>query len=91
MHELNVGKTVDLNRARRERAQPFEVVRAELLPFLQDRFNPNVVDALADQAELAMVAKRKSAAIPARKGALPATGTVNASTSVQTTSPSLRK
>jgi tRNA(Ile)-lysidine synthase len=32
---------------------PRNRVRAELLPLLQDRFNPNVVDVLADQAELA--------------------------------------
>ena len=32
MHELDIGKTVDLNRARRERAQPLQVVSAELLP-----------------------------------------------------------
>ena len=31
MHELDIGKTVDLNRARRERAQPLQVVSAELL------------------------------------------------------------
>jgi tRNA(Ile)-lysidine synthase len=32
---------------------PRNRVRAELLPFLQDRFNPSVVDVLAGQAELA--------------------------------------
>ena len=32
---------------------PRNRVRAELLPLLEDRFNPNVVDVLADQAELA--------------------------------------
>ena len=32
---------------------PRNRVRAELLPLLEDRFNPSVVDALADQAELA--------------------------------------
>ena len=32
---------------------PRNRVRAELLPVLQDRFNPSVVDVLADQAELA--------------------------------------
>ena len=32
---------------------PRNRVRAELLPFLQERFNPSVVDALASQAELA--------------------------------------
>ena len=34
-------------------AIPRNRVRAELLPLLQDRFNPNIVDALAGQAELA--------------------------------------
>jgi tRNA(Ile)-lysidine synthase len=34
-------------------AIPRNRVRAELLPLLQERFNPNVVDVLADQAELA--------------------------------------
>ena len=32
---------------------PRNRVRAELLPLLEDRFNPSVVDVLADQAELA--------------------------------------
>jgi len=32
---------------------PRNRIRAELLPLLEDRFNPNVVDVLADQAELA--------------------------------------
>jgi tRNA(Ile)-lysidine synthase len=32
---------------------PRNRIRAELVPLLQDRFNPNVVDVLADQAELA--------------------------------------
>jgi tRNA(Ile)-lysidine synthase len=34
-------------------AIPRNRVRAELLPILEDRFNPSVVDALANQAELA--------------------------------------
>ena len=34
-------------------AIPRNRVRAELLPFLQSRFNPNVVDVLADEAEIA--------------------------------------
>lgn len=32
---------------------PRNRVRAELIPLLQDRFNPSIVDVLADQAELA--------------------------------------
>ena len=32
---------------------PRNRVRAELLPFLKARFNPSIVDVLADQAELA--------------------------------------
>jgi tRNA(Ile)-lysidine synthase len=32
---------------------PRNRVRGELIPFLQERFNPAVVDALANQAELA--------------------------------------
>jgi tRNA(Ile)-lysidine synthase len=32
---------------------PRNRVRAELLPFLEQRFNPSIVDALADQAEIA--------------------------------------
>jgi tRNA(Ile)-lysidine synthase len=32
---------------------PRNRVRAELLPFLEERFNPSIVDALADQAEIA--------------------------------------
>src|SRR5580704_15906202 len=40
--ESNADVTIPRNR-----------VRAELLPFLQDRFNPGIVDVLADEADLA--------------------------------------
>ena len=32
---------------------PRNRVRAELLPFLEQRFNPSIVDALAEEAEIA--------------------------------------
>ena len=51
-------------------------MRAELVPLLEQRFNPSIVDALADQAEIAReewrwqtdAAERLSAAICRREG-----------------------
>jgi tRNA(Ile)-lysidine synthase len=51
LDERAVAHVEDLSNA--DVAIPRNRVRAELLPFLAERFNPNVVDVLADEAELA--------------------------------------
>ena len=49
---------------------PRNRIRAELLPLLADRFNPGIIDVLADEAELAreVWAWLESAAVDFEKG-----------------------